>query len=396
MNLADDQLLRQRLQEEFGTLEISPPPVLRITGRGRGVRARRRALAAFTVILAALAVVAAARFNTKTVTVHGVTLNTPNPAAPGGVFASGTAYGKPWALAVRNIAAAPGTHWCRAAVMFNGRDGDVLFKTGSGTPSFGHPAILSHVHGFPRVGVIFTQVAPGTTRLVLTFPNGRQISATPVRVRACGTSFNLAGLAYDSQHVPSKIATHTRFGLDGGLSVNLAIATSVFEYTTPGIWMNLDDSRADIAASQAGNPIGTGTINGQIWHMRSSLGLYGQCYTAAGRGPGHGRGQGSECIPVATPPRTAAVIAVPVSSAQTQLPGYAGLVNPRTAYAYASIDNGTTHKVVPVRVAGRAYIAIVAPAGCRLISLSLFDASGHLFAHVGTFTQPIPGLPPLG
>jgi hypothetical protein len=297
---------------------------------------------------------------------------------------------------VRNIAAAPGTHWCRAAVMFNGSDGDVLFRTGWGTPSFGHPAILSHIHGFPRVGVIFTQVAPSTTRLVLTFPNGRQISATPVRVRACGTSFNLAGLAYDSQQVPSKIATHTGFGLGEGLNVNLAIATSVFEYTTPGIWMNLDDSGADIAASQAGNPIGTGTINGQIWHMWSSLGLYGQCYTAAGRVPDHGRGQGSACVPVATPPRTAAVIAVPVSSAQTQLPGYAGLVNPRTAYAYASIDNGTTRKVVPVRVAGRAYIAIVAPARCKLISLSLFDAGGHLFAHVGTFTQPIPGLPPLG
>jgi hypothetical protein len=396
VNLTDGQLLRQRLHEEFGTLEISPPPVLRITGRGRGVRARRRALAALTVILAALAVVAAARLHTKTATMHGVTVNAPNPAAPGGVFASGTAYGEPWALAVRNIAAAPGTHWCRAAVMFNGSDGDVLFKTGRGTPSFGHPAILSHIHGFPHVGVIFTQVAPGTTRLVLTFPNGRQISATPVRVRACGTSFNLAGLAYDSQHVPSKIATHTRFGLGGGLNVNLAIATSVLEYTTPGIWTNLDNSRADIAASQAGDPIGAGTINGQIWHMRSSLGLYGQCYTAAGRVPGHGRGQGSECVPVAAPPRTAAVTAVPVSSAQTQLPGYAGLVNPRTAYAYASIDNGTTHRVVPVRVAGRAYIAIVAPAGCQLISLSLFDASGHLFAHVGTFTQPIPGLPPLG
>jgi hypothetical protein len=170
----------------------------------------------------------------------------------------------------------------------------------------------------------------------------------------------------------------------------------VFEPTTPGIWMNLDNSRADIVASQAGHPIGTGTVNGQIWHMWSSLGLYGQCYTAAGRVPGHGRGQGSECVPVTTQPRTAALTAVAVSSAQTQLPGYAGLVNPRTAYAYASIDNGTTHRVVPVRVAGRAYIALVAPAGCQLISLSLFDASHHVFAHVGTFTQPIPGLPPPG
>ena len=393
--MSDDQLLRQRLHEEFGALEISPAPVLRVTGRGRGVRARRRALAACTVILAALAVVAAARFHQEP-TGPTVTLNAPNPATPGGVFASGTANGKPWALAVRNIAAAHGTRWCRAAVMFNGRDGDVLFKVTKGTPSFGHPAFLSHISGFPRVGVVFTQVAPDTTRLALTFPNGRQISATPVRVRACGTSFNLAGLAYDLRHLPSEIATYSRFGPDETLGVNFAIATNVFEPTTPGIWMNLDNSRADIAASQAGNPIGTGTVNGQIWHMWASLGLYGQCYTAAGRVPGHGRGQGSECVPVATQPRTAALTAVPVSGAQTQLPGYAGLVNPRTAYVYASIDNGTTHRVVPVRVAGRAYIALVAPAGCQLTSLSLFDASGHLFAHVGTFTRPIPGLPPAG
>jgi hypothetical protein len=390
--MTDDQLLRQQLHEEFGALEISPPPVLRVTGRGRGVRARRRALAAFTVILAALAVVAATRFS-KEPTRATVTLNAPNPAAPGGVFASGTADGKPWALAVRNVAAAPGTHWCRAAVMFNGRDGDVLFKTGRGAPSFGNPALLTHIHGFPRVGVVFTQVARGTTRLALTFPSGRQVSATPVRVRACGTSFNLAGLAFDSRHVPSEIATYTRFGLDEGLDVNLAMATSVFERTTPGIWMNLDNSRADIAASQAGNPIGTGTVNGQVWHMWASLGLYGQCYTAAGRVPGHGRGQGSECVPVTMPPRTAALTAVAVFSAEAQLPGYAGMVNPRTAYVYASVNDGTTHKVIPVRVAGRSYIAIVAPAGCAVTSLNLFDAGGHMFAHVGNSSHPIPGLP---
>jgi len=393
--MTDDQLLRQRLHEEFGALEISSAPVLRVTGRGRGVRARRRAVAAFTVILAALAVVAAAHFS-KEPTRATVTLNVPNPAAPGGVFASGTADGKPWALAVRNIAAAPGTHWCRAAVMFNGRDGDVLFKTGRGTPSFGNPALLSHIHGFPRVGVVFTQMAPGTTRLVLRFPSGRQISATPVRVRACGTSYNLAGLAYDSRHLPSEIATYTRFGLDEGLDVNIAMDTTVFESTTPGIWMNLDNSRAHIAASQAGRPIGTGTVNGQIWHMWTSLGLYGQCYTAAGRVPGHGRGQGSQCVPVTTPPRTAALTAVPVSAAETQLPGYAGLVNPRTAYVYATVSDGTTHNVVPVRVGGRAYIAFVAPPGCRLSSLSLFDANGHAFASVvnpAQSAQPIPGLP---
>src|SRR4029077_14991530 len=113
-----------------------------------------------------------------------------------------------------------------------------------------------------------------------------------------------------------------------------------------GIWANLDKSRADIAASQAGHPIGTGAVSGQIWHIWTSLGLYGQCYHAAMRTPGHGRGQSTECVPVAAPPRTAELTVVPVTSAQTQLPGYAGLVSPRTAYAYASISDGTTHRVV--------------------------------------------------
>lgn len=391
--MTDDQLLRQQLHEEFGALEVSPAPVLRVTGRGRGVRARRRALTAFTVVLAALGVVAASHFNTKTAAGPSVTVNAPNPAAPGGVFASGIANRKPWALAVRNIAADPGTHWCRAAVMFNGRDGDVLFKTGRGTPSFGNPAFLTEIPGFHHIGVIFTQVASGDNRLVGTSSNGKSVSARAVRVRACGTSYNLAGFAFDTRHAPSQIATYNRFGLNESLDVNLAMTTSVVEHTTPGVWMNLDNSKADIAASQAGSPIGTGTVNGQIWHLWASLGLYGQCYTATGRVPGHGRGQGSECVPVTMPPRTAALTAVPVSAAETKLPGYAGLVNPRTAYVYASINNGTTLRVVPARVAGRAYIAIVAPAGCQLTWLSLFDASGHLLANVGNSNHPIPGLP---
>jgi DNA-binding CsgD family transcriptional regulator len=63
VNLTGEQALRQRLREEFGALEISPAPVLRVTGRGREVRARRRAVAAATVVLAVLAVAAAAHFN---------------------------------------------------------------------------------------------------------------------------------------------------------------------------------------------------------------------------------------------------------------------------------------------------------------------------------------------
>lgn len=397
MTLSDDQLLRRRMHEELAALEISPPPVLRITGRGRGIRARRRALAAGTTILAALAVVAAAHFNPATAGPPTVTLNRPDPAAPGGVFASGTAHGKPWELAVRNIADA-GSHRCLPAVMFNGRDGDVLFKVARGTPSFGNPAFVSGLSGFPGIGAVFTQVPSDTTRLVLSFADGMRVSARPVAVRACGTVFNLAGLVFaDARRTPAGIATYTRFGLDERLVLDSSAAVwTVFGPSTRGIWVNLDKSRADIAASQAAVPIGAGTVAGQIWQVQVSLGLYGQCYTATLRAIGRGRdrGRGYECVPVAAPPRVTALTFVPVTGAQAVLPGYAGLVTPRAATVVVSVNNGTNLTIRPVTVSGRAYLAFAVPAGCRPYRLSLYDAAGHLIATSTAVPPPGRAVPP--
>jgi len=393
----DERALRQRLRKELGSLEISPAPVLCVTRRGRVVRARRRAVTGGTGIAAALAVVLSAQLGGGHTAAPSptVTVSAPDPAAPGGVFAFGTADGKPWKLAVRNIAADPGTRWCLPAVMVNGRDGDVLFGTGPRALSFGNPALLRDIAGLPGIGFMFTQVTPGVTRLAAGLSDGTQLTVRPVRVSACGQSFDLAGFAFaEARHSVMELDTYTRIGLDEGLPLtNSAGVGNVFAATPPGVWANTDNSSADIATSRDAQPIGTGTVGGMTWHVRTSLGLYGQCYTATLRTPGHGRGQSSECVPVAAPPRAAALAVVLVSGAQAQLPGYAGLVSPRTAYVYASISDGTTRRVVPVRVAGRAYIALVAPAGCQVTRLSLFDASGHLFASVGKFTQPVPGLP---
>jgi hypothetical protein len=93
VNVTDDhQRLRQRLHEEFGALDVSPPPVLRVTGRGRQIRARRRALVlgSLVILLAGGALSAQATGGQKAVP-PAVTVSVPDPAAPGGVFASGTA-----------------------------------------------------------------------------------------------------------------------------------------------------------------------------------------------------------------------------------------------------------------------------------------------------------------
>jgi hypothetical protein len=410
VNTGDEQAIRQRLNTELGSLEIGPAPVIAVTRRGKAIRARRRAVAGG---FAAVAVVAAlaGRLLTAGPAPAAVTLNPPRPGAPGGVFASGTAGGKPWRMTVRNIAADPGARWCLPAVMFNGRDGNVLFKTGPGTPSFGNPALLPDIAGFPGVGAAFTQVAPDVTRVVATFPNGRHVTVHPVWVSACGQRFHLAGWVLPGpRRAGGAIATYTRSGFAESLdltsyapSARGVTSTSLFgQHVTAGVWLNLDKSRADVVASQATTPIGGGTVDGQRWHIRTGLGLYGQCYVVAlpgAVGSGSGRGLFSECVPVTAPPRLMALHRVPAPGAASQLAGYAGLVNPATSRLVVTLTNGTTLTVRPVNVAGRVYVAFVVPPGCRVHLLIIhFEANATIppgAAAGATATIP-PGTPPPG
>ena len=258
MNPIDDQAIRGKLHAEFGSLEISPAPVIAVTRRGKAIRARRRAAAsglAAVAVVAVLAVRAAQGPAPATVTV-----NAPRPGAPGGVFASGTADGKPWRMAVRNIAADPGTRWCLPAVMFNGHDGDVLYHSGPGAPSFGNPAFIPSIPGFRGIGAVFTQVTPKVTRLVATFPGGRRLAVRPVWVQACGQRFHLAGFVF-ARPGPgaSTLTAYPKSGLGESLRVNFRAAGT---HAVPGLWADWNAARADIAASRADIPIGTGTVAG--------------------------------------------------------------------------------------------------------------------------------------
>lgn len=378
MNPIDDQAIRRRLHAEFGSLEISPAPVIAVTRRGKAIRGRRRAVAGGLAAVAVVALLAVRAVQGPAPA--AVTVNAPRPGAPGGVFASGTADGKPWRMAVRNIAADPGTRWCLPAVMFNGHDGDVLFHTVVGVPSFGNPALLRDIPGFPGVGAMFTEVSPQVTRLTVTRPGGRQLGVRPVWVTACGQRFHLAGFAFTRSI--GMLSSHVKGGPDEGLVLS-SQGKSLFGTVPAGVWVNLGKSRADIAASQADIPIGTGTVAGMAWRIRTGLGLFGQCYKAELWGLWHGRygrGQSSECVPVAAPPRTIALSWVSVPGATANLTGYAGLVNPRTRSVLVSISDGTTRTVRPVNVAGRAYVAFVVPPGRQVSRLSLTQAGGAVYA----------------
>jgi len=384
VNSTDDQRLRQRLHEEFGALEISPPPVLRVTGRGQGIRTRRRALAigGLVVVLAGGALSAHALAGHKPAPLT-VTISVPDPAAPGGVFASGTANGKPWHLAVRNIAADPGTRWCLSAVMFNGHFGDVLYPLARGAQPYGHPAYLADIPGFPGVGAIFTQVKPGVTKVTALWRDRTSLTVRPVRVSGCaGEHFLLAGFAFDNAQRGAPLLTvegHagiSRYAFSEG--VNLGYP-GLFGSTAPGVWANTDKNRVDIASSRDAQPIGAGTVKDATWRIMTALGLHGQCYTAAARARST-TGRAQECMPIAGPPSTLSLDWVPFPYGIGGLTGYAGLVNPRTAKVVVDLSTGTIPPAKPVIVAGRAYVAFAIPPGCQVRQLKLFDSAGHVFA----------------
>jgi hypothetical protein len=377
VNPIDEQSVRQRLHAELGALEISPVPVVAVSRRGKAIRGRRRAVAggfAAVAVAAVLAVRAAQGPAPATVTV-----NAPPPGAPGGMFASGTAHGKPWRMAVRNVAAGPGTRWCLPAVMLNGHDGGILALARPRPVPIGDGGVLTDPPGQKGSGFGFELWAPDVTRVTYRLPGGLRLAQRPVALTACGRRYLMSGYSF-TQAGTLLLTVYTRHG---HTNVHFPLPDPTRPWppgAQPGIW---SVGAAPVGSTASNGVIGSGRAGGRAWQMSTTLGLDGQCYSAelseSGRGPS------SECVPVDVPPRIIALNWVSVPRATTDLTGYAGLVSPRAKQFVVSFDNGTTDTVHPVNLAGRAYVAFVVPPGCRVIAASLQFAS-----HTTTITA----LPP--
>jgi hypothetical protein len=363
VNPIDDKAIRQRLHAELGSLEISPVPVIAVTRRGKAIRGRRRAVAggfAAVAVVAVLAVRAA-----QGPPPASVTLNAPPPGAPGGMFASGTAHGKPWRLAVRNVAADPGTAWCLPAVMLNGRDGGILGIVQPRTFPIVDGGVLTDPQGLRGSGFGFEVWAPDVTRVTYRLPGGLRLAQRPVALAACGRRYLMSGYSF-TRPGTLWLTVYTRHG---HTNVHFPLPDPARPWppgAQPGIW---SAAPAPAGGTASNGDIGSGRVDGWTWRMSATLGLDGQCYSAElSQG---GRAPSFECVPVDAPPRTIALSQVPVPGATTDFTGYAGLVSPRAREVVASFDNGTTATVHPVNLAGRAYVAFVDPLGCQLTQLSL-------------------------
>ena len=388
MTSTEKQILRQVLREETSQIENVPAPVDAILRRGRAIRARRRGAAISCVAVLAIAVAVTAGRQAfgppggpapvalpGHLRGHAVTLNVPDPRAPGGVFASGTADGAPWRLAVRNMAGpAP---WCLPAVMLNSRDGDVLFYQPGLRPLISNTAFLTNPHGQPGTGYAFAEVGSGVTRLIVTLRDGTRLTVRPVAVRLCGQRFHLAGFGYPAAgvgQIAAYLGSRATFSYHPSARLFGPRASAPGAFAAPGLWYN---TKSD--GSAANGPIGSGQAGGANWRLSMSLGAGGQCYTGyAGSGGSHGSAE--ECLPVQAPSAGVALSWVPLPPTAAGLTGYAGLVSPRTGYVIARLSDGTARKLTPIDMGGRKYFGLAVDQEARLARVTMYDTAGRAFA----------------
>jgi hypothetical protein len=380
-----DAELRQRVR---GLLQVVEPPVAPVDAiirRGRGIRLRRAGAAAAGLGLAGI-IAAATVLPSPTAPAPApqppplaVTVPVNGTAGPGGVFASGTAGGHAWRLAVQDIAD-PG-YRCIPAITINGTDADPV------DPAPGNGADVTLGAAAPGIAFAFVQVPAGIEALVV---DGQE-SIPAIAATECGLHYRLVGFAFRLAHPPRITAVSARPGgpkrrpTPGSASPEWPAvyvlppitAEPPVTATTPqtdGIWNNVGPTSTETAQSVL--------VSSRIWSIVLTLEAGGDCYEFDAAGS-PGSPQMNTCGPISTPdgPETIMALSLSYPPAKFNGPtGYAVQVSPGTAQLQATVSDGSTQLVTPRVVDGRKYAAFVVGTSLRLTCLTWLDAAGKTFA----------------
>jgi hypothetical protein len=364
MTATEDRDLRRALRDTLQAVPPSPVPLEAITRRGRGIRLRRAGAAAGALALAgtvALTSLALRASQPPTVPPAAPAIT----AGPDGVFASGTADGHPWRLAVQNIAD-PG-YRCLPAIVINGTDADPV------SPAPGNAASVGLGQAVRGVAFAFIQLPAGVGGVIV---NGHQ-NVPAVIVNACGYRYRLVGFSY-SLAGPLRITLAKPYP---GWSADVFVPTPATQGgSTPaeGLWINTYTATGATASAT----VASGTLpGGQGWIIKLQFGPGGDCYEFDGQNSS-GSTQMGYCGPVSAPAGPETIMALPLGFAGPGVgaTGYAVQVSPGTARIRAVFDNGSSVLATPRIVDGRKYAAFIVPDPFRLVKLTWFDARGRIIA----------------
>jgi hypothetical protein len=371
MTATEERQLRRALHGSLQSVSPPPVPLEAIVRRGRGVRLRRAGAAAGTLALAGI------------VAVTGLALRGSQPSAvppaapaitagPDGVFASGTADGRPWRLAVQNIAD-PG-YRCLPAVVLNGTDADPVY------PAPGNAASVGLGQAVRGVAFAFIQLPDRVGGVIV---NGHQ-NVPAVIVNACGYRYRLVGFSYS-------LAGALRITLAKpypGWSADVFVPTpATVGGSTPaeGLWINTYTAPGPTASAT----LASGTLpGGQGWIIKLQFDPGGDCYEFDGQ-TSLGSTQMGYCGPVSTPAGPETIMALPLGFNEPAVGaiGYAVQVSPGTARVRAVLDNGSSVLATPRIVDGRKYVAFVVPSPRSLHRLIWLDAAGRVMASTTAVPQ---------
>jgi hypothetical protein len=356
-----DAKLRERVRGLLQAVEPPAAPVDSIIRRGRARRLRRAGALAgglgVAAIIAAATLLTSARAPAPRQPSLPVTVPAAGIAGPDGVFASGTADGHAWRLAVQDIAD-PG-YRCLPAITVNGTDADLVQQN-----SWNYAAV-AFGPAAPGLGFAFIQLPADVTGITL---DGQE-SIPAITATACGLRYRLAGFAYRLAHPPrvAAIGAPASYQLPsvGNRGQSTAVASQPY-----GIWTNVGTPGAETEQGMV--------ASGRNWSITLLLDAGGDCYqydsiTTPGA-PILGA-----CGPAGTPDGPETIMALLPAGIHGPT-GYALQVSPATDHLWATLSDGSTQLVTPRIVGGRKYAAFSVGTSLRLKRLTWLDATGKAFA----------------
>jgi len=357
--------LRERVHLMLQAVEPPIAPVDSIIRRGRARRRRRAGAVAgglgLAGIIAAAALLTPPRVPAPQEPPFAVTVPASGIAGPGEVFASGTAGGHPWRLAVENIAD-PG-YRCLPAITVNGTDADLV------QPNPRNYAAVAFGPALPGLGFAFVQLPADVAGIVL---DGQE-TVPAVTVSACGLRYRLAGFAYRLAHPPRVTAAGAAASYQlpsvGSLGTTTAAAGQNY-----GVWTNVGTPGAETEQGIV--------ASGRGWSITVLLDAGGDCYHYESMTT-PGTPQIGACGPVSTPAGPETIMALSLSYAPAGFhgpTGYAVQVSPETNRLRVTLSDGSTRLVTPRVVGGRKYAAFAVGTWLRLDRLTWLDAAGKAFA----------------
>jgi hypothetical protein len=365
----EERQLRRALHDTLQSVPPPPVPLEAIARRGKVIRLRRAGAAVGALALAGIVAVASPAL-------RGSQPPAVPPAAPAvtagpdGVFASGTANGHPWRLAVQNVAD-PG-YRCLPAIVINGTDADPVY------PAPGNAASVAPGQVVRGVAFAFIQLPAGAGGVVV---DGRQ-NLPAVTVNACGYRYHLVGFSY-SLADPLRITLAKPYP---GWPADVFVPAPTTQ--DEGLWINTDTAQGVPApAIVASATLASGTLpGGPGWFIKVQFGPGGDCYEFAASLGGNQMGY---CGPVSTPAGPETIMALPLGFGAPGVGavGYAFPVSPGTARVRAVLDNGSSVLATPRIVDGRKYVAFVVPSPRSLHRLIWLDAANRVIASTTAVPQ---------